>query len=195
MPGGGSHKWTSLGPTLLLAARSCCLQAHLRFPAKGACLVLFRQSDPQSTQVSINLAGLCGMVGSSLLLRECLRTDMGQSLLGRLVAWMAVADLSINIWYFFPSGPQRTRVRLVPRRGAPRADHPHPLGREEGWKPPGLSKRDPAGRYHRCLGEPAHLMQEQGGGRARRRFPGFLWTPPHCRSAQRMGTPCSGTGF
>lgn len=41
------------------------------------------------------------MVGSGLLLRACLEEDK-RSILGRLVMWMAVADLSVNTWTYVP---------------------------------------------------------------------------------------------
>lgn len=47
----------------------------------------------------INLAAVVGMIGSGLLLRACLQEGQ-RSILGRLVTWVAVADLSLNVWSY-----------------------------------------------------------------------------------------------
>lgn len=50
----------------------------------------------------ISLAAVVGMIGSGLLLRTCLQEGQ-RSILGRLVTWVAVADLSVNVWVYVTS--------------------------------------------------------------------------------------------
>lgn len=52
--------------------------------------------------VAVNVAGLVGLVSSLLLLRKSLCGAQRDSVLGRLVTWLAAADIMLGCWTFIP---------------------------------------------------------------------------------------------